>query len=78
MADFASSKGFPPWACNIRAELAAVGENSSKDSEVPTSVTLYDQGLTQVLEAAVTGLDPKHPYVLALAEQVDGGGSSDL
>jgi hypothetical protein len=30
--------------------------------------------LTQVLEAAVTGLAPKQPYVLALAERPDGGG----
>jgi hypothetical protein len=37
-------------------------------------VTLFDQGLTQVLEAAVSGLEPKRPYVLALAERADGGG----
>jgi hypothetical protein len=34
----------------------------------PTSVALFDQGLVQVLEAAVTGLQPNHPYVLALAQ----------
>jgi YVTN family beta-propeller protein len=39
-----------------------------------TSVTLFDQGLVQVLEAAATGLQPKSPYVLALSEQPDGGG----
>jgi hypothetical protein len=33
----------------------------------------YVEGLTQVLEAVVTGLAPKQPYVLALAEQPDGG-----
>jgi hypothetical protein len=43
--------------------------------KLPTSVTLYDQGLTQVLEAAVTGLVPMHPYVLALATKPDGSGS---
>jgi YVTN family beta-propeller protein len=43
--------------------------------KAPTSVTLFDQGLVQVLEAAVTGLAPKHPYVLALATQPDGGGT---
>jgi hypothetical protein len=37
-------------------------------------VTLFDQGLVQVLEAAVTGLEPGHPYVLALAEHADGSG----
>ena len=41
----------------------------------PTSVTLFDQGLVQVLEASVTGLEPKHPYVLALATSPDGSGA---
>jgi hypothetical protein len=39
-----------------------------------TQVTLFDQGLVQVLQAAVTGLEPRQPYVLALATQPDGGG----
>jgi hypothetical protein len=30
--------------------------------------------LVQVLQAAVTGLEPKKPYVLALATQPDGTG----
>jgi hypothetical protein len=37
-------------------------------------VTLFDQGLTQVIQAAVTGLVPKQSYVLALAEGADGSG----
>lgn len=45
------------------------GENA------PTSVTLFEQGLTQVIQAAVTGLVPKQPYVLALADQPDGSGT---
>jgi YVTN family beta-propeller protein len=40
----------------------------------PTSVTLFDQGLLQVLQASVTGLAPRQPYVLALARQPDGKG----
>ncbi len=40
----------------------------------PTSVTLFDQGLVQVLEASVTGLVPRSPYVLALASNPDGSG----
>jgi YVTN family beta-propeller protein len=40
-----------------------------------TSVSLFDQGLIQVLQAAVTGLQPKQPYVLALAQQPDGKGA---
>ena len=41
----------------------------------PTSVTLFDQGLMQVLQASVTGLEPKQPYVLALAASPDGSGA---
>lgn len=40
-----------------------------------TSVSLFDQGLIQVLQAAVTGLQPKQTYVLALAQQPDGKGT---
>jgi YVTN family beta-propeller protein len=47
----------------------------SADAKAPTSVTLFDQGLTQVLEAAVSGLSPKQPYVLALAARPDGAGA---
>ena len=42
---------------------------------VPTSVTLFDQGLVQVLQASVTGLEPKRPYVLALSTHADGSGA---
>ena len=45
----------------------------SKD-KTPTSVTLFDQGLTQVLQASVTGLEPKKLYVLALSDKADGSG----
>ncbi|QIB33171.1 YncE family protein [Ancylobacter pratisalsi] len=51
----------------------------TKDGKVadkpPTSITLFDQGLIQVLQASVTGLAPKKPYVLALASQPDGKGA---
>jgi hypothetical protein len=40
-----------------------------------TSVSLFDQGLVQVLQAAVTGLEPRSPYVLALATSPDGKGA---
>jgi len=42
--------------------------------KAPTSVSLFDQGLTQVLQASVTGLAPQQPYVLALAARPDGSG----
>lgn len=54
------------------AELKLVGKTRS--GEAPTSVTLFDQGLLQVLQASVTGLKPKSRYVLALAASPDGKG----
>jgi YVTN family beta-propeller protein len=52
-------------------ELGPKGSNEQS----PTSVSLFDQGLTQVLQASVTSLDPRTPYVLALSETPDGGGA---
>jgi YVTN family beta-propeller protein len=54
--------------------LTMAAPSAKEDTAAPTSVVLYDQGLVQVLEAAVTGLQPKQPYVLALSERADGGG----
>ena len=51
------------------------GDAPSGTQEGPTSVSLFDQGLTQVLQASVTGLQPKAPYVLALADKPDGSGN---
>ena len=61
--------GLAGVAAHLR--LAAPGAPGGK---APTSVTLFDQGLTQVLEASVSGLSPKQPYVLALAVRPDGSG----
>lgn len=55
----------------LHLTLGAPGKTADK---APTSVTLFSQGLTQVLQAAVTGLNPKQPYTLALSDQADGGG----
>ena len=49
---------------------------TDKDAaSAPTSVVLYDQGIVQVLEAAVTGLVPRRQYILALCERSDGKGA---
>jgi YVTN family beta-propeller protein len=49
---------------------------SAKDSgEPPTSVSLFDQGLIQILQAAVTGLGSRKSYLLALSTGPDGGGA---
>jgi len=55
--------------------LAPPGDKAGQGSPAPTSVALYDQGLVQVLEASVTGLQPKQSYVLALSSRPDGGGA---
>ena len=47
---------------------------AASDGKMATQITLFDQGLVQVLQAAATGLEPKQPYVLALAQDADGGG----
>ena len=40
-----------------------------------TQVTLFDQGLVQVLQAGATGLEPRKPYILALSTEASGGGT---
>ena len=42
-----------------------------------TAVALFDQGLTQILQAAATGLLPKHPYQLVLSANPDGSGTAE-
>jgi YVTN family beta-propeller protein len=54
--------------------LHAIKDGKPQPDSTPTSVSLFDQGLLQVLQASATGLDPKRPYVLALSRQADGGG----
>ena len=44
-------------------------------AQIATTVTVNNQGLTDLLQAAVTGLEPKKPYVLALSSKADGSGS---
>jgi YVTN family beta-propeller protein len=57
------------------AHLSLGAKSDSRSKQPPTSVSLFDQGLIQVLQASVTGLQPKQRYVLALAEKIDGTGS---
>ena len=63
----------------VQLWLAPPGQGKPADGKkAPTSVTLFDQGLVQVLEAAVTGLDPGKPYILALATEPSGAGALEL
>ncbi|MGY8664203.1 YncE family protein [Bradyrhizobium sp. UFLA05-109] len=56
------------------AHLTLAPKQQTGDGKTPTSVSLFDQGLIQILQASVTGLQPKQKYVLALAENEDGSG----
>jgi YVTN family beta-propeller protein len=60
--------------------LGVAGETAHLSMGAPeaapaTSVSLFDQGLVQVLQAAVTGLEPKSPYVLAISTSPEESGS---
>lgn len=46
--------------------------------KAPTRVIPFDQGLVQVLEAEVSGLEPGKPYMLALANEPSGDGALEL
>jgi len=48
------------------------GTRGHATSGEPTSIALFDQGLTQILEASASGLEPKASYVLALSDKPDG------
>jgi len=74
----AGALGLEPLALAGKAthlSLAAVNDQGSLDNLPLSSVTLFDQGLVQVLEASVTGLQPKHDYLLGLAARADGAGA---
>ena len=62
--------GLAAQAVHLTLDNVVLSSGSSS-----TSVSLFDQGLTQVLQAAVAGLEPRKPYVLALAERPDGSGA---
>ncbi len=47
---------------------------TTQPTKPATSVSLFDQGLIQVVQASVTGLEPKKPYLLGLAGNPGGAG----
>jgi YVTN family beta-propeller protein len=57
------------------AHLALGPKDGSKNGQAPTSVSLFDQGLIQILQASVTGLEPRKPYTLALATEPSDAGA---
>ena len=67
----AGTEGLQPLG--VAGEAAHVTLAAPSDGQL-TSVSLFDQGLIQVLQAAVTGLEPGKPYLLGLSHRRDGGG----
>jgi YVTN family beta-propeller protein len=53
----------------VHLTLVSVGTGKAQ-----TTVAVNNQGLVDLLEAAVTGLEPKKPYLLALVNNADGSG----
>jgi YVTN family beta-propeller protein len=68
------SLGIAEQATHLALVPLAHGQPTT-GQQAPTSVALFDQGVVQVLQAAVTGLEPTRPYVLALASDPNGGGT---
>jgi YVTN family beta-propeller protein len=68
------TKGLQPLDVAGRAAHLTLVPAAGAGETAPTSVALFDQGLVQVLQAAVTGLEPQRPYVLALSTRPDGSG----
>jgi YVTN family beta-propeller protein len=60
---------------NARQDTHANDTNANQVPQAPTSVSLFDQGLIQVLQASATGLQPMKYYVLALSDSKDGQGT---
>jgi len=65
--------GVAGQAAQLKLQALVDGKAQAADN-APTSVSLFDQGLLQVLQASATGLQPRQPYVLALSAQADGSG----
>ncbi|MEM5435851.1 YncE family protein [Paraburkholderia diazotrophica] len=62
-------------ALGVAGQVASLSLVEAGTGMGRTSVALFDQGLSQVLQASVTGLKPKQPYVIALAKNADGSGT---
>ena len=66
------SQNLMPLELAGRATHLTMAPPGKVAGRAPTSVALFDQGLVQVLEAAVSGLEASKPYVLGLSPRADG------
>jgi YVTN family beta-propeller protein len=71
--DGTGSANLEPLSVAGKAETLTLYNDEGRAS---TYVTIFDQGVLQVIQAAVTGLAAKKPFVLALSD--DAKGSSGL
>jgi YVTN family beta-propeller protein len=67
------SQGLQPLG--VAGQVAHLTMAPAGAASAPTSVSLFDQGLLQVLQVSATGLQPRQPHLLALAEKPDGTGA---
>jgi YVTN family beta-propeller protein len=74
VAQGAGTQGLSPLGLAGQATHLSLSAVEHKTDAV-SSVSLFDQGLIQVLQASVTGLVPKQAYLLGLSAQPDGSGS---
>jgi YVTN family beta-propeller protein len=65
------TQSLEPLGVAGRAAHLVLGAPGGKPA---TRVALFDQGLTQVLQVAATGLEPKKAYVLAFSADATGAG----
>jgi len=74
--DGPGTQGLQPLGLAGKSAQVWLAPPGAKAGEkAPISVSLSDLGLVQVLEAAVTGLDPGKPYVLAPSNEPTGAGT---
>jgi YVTN family beta-propeller protein len=77
-AERAGTENLKPLGVAGRLTQLWLAPPGQRPDKAPTSASLFDQGLVQVLEASVTGLDPGKPYVLALSAEASGGALQPL
>lgn len=58
----------------ISGDAVHLSLSRSGATGVATTVVVNNQGLVDILQAAVTGVEPKKAYFLALANNADGSG----
>ena len=77
--DGAGTDNLTPLGTSGEAVHLTLGPiSAASGSGAPTTtVAVNNQGLTDLLQGAVTGLEPKKPYVLALSSSANGSGPLD-